>query len=116
MRKAAARGMISRIPFVSWEWLFATDLLAIHPLVVMIDRRIAEGVAATTAVATAAGTAAGLTLLLRGKTRGAPGVSHALSRLGKLAGGGMIAGIALAAGSGAAVGLTVYRSIRALRG
>jgi hypothetical protein len=46
--------------------------------------------------------------------RGAPGVTRALSRLGKLTQGGMIEGVALAAGTGAIVGLTLYRGIRSI--
>lgn len=80
----------------------------------MSKRMLVEGVAITTAVASTAGTAAGITLWARGDVRGAPGVSRALSRLGKLMNGGMIEGVALAAGAGALVGLTVYRGICAL--
>ncbi len=80
----------------------------------MSKRTLVEGVAVTAAVVGTAGTAAGLTLWARGDTRGAPGVTRALSRLGKLTQGGMVEGVALAAGTGAVVGLTLYRGIRAL--
>lgn len=80
----------------------------------MLRRRIVESVALTAAVAGTAGTAVGLTLWARGDTRGAPGMSRALSRLGKMAGGGMIEGVALAAGTGAVVGLALYHGVRAL--
>ncbi len=80
----------------------------------MSKRALVEGVAATAAVAGTAGTAAGLTLWARGDVRGAPGVTRALSRLGKLANGGMVEGIALAAGTGAVVGLTLYYGVRSL--
>ncbi len=80
----------------------------------MSKRAWVEGVAATAAVAGTAGTAASLTLWARGDVRGAPGVTRALSRLGKLANGGMIEGIALAAGTGAVVGLTLYHGVRSL--
>jgi len=53
-------------------------------------------------------------LWARGEMRGAPGVTRALSRLGKLTQGGMIEGVALAAGTGAIVGLTLYRGIRSI--
>lgn len=80
----------------------------------MSKRTLVEGVAVTAAVVGTAGTAAGLTLWARGDTRGAPGVSRALSRLGKLTNGGMIEGVALAAGAGALVGLILYRGVRAI--
>lgn len=82
----------------------------------MTKRTLVEGMAVTAAVAGTAGTAAGLTLWARGRMRGAPGISHALSRLGKLANGGMVEGVALAAGAGAVVGLTLYRGVRRLNG
>lgn len=80
------------------------------------SRNLIDSLVAASAVAAAAGTAAGVTLLARGDMRGAPGVSRALSRMGKTVGGSMITGVALAAGSGAIVGLTLYRSLDRLRG
>ena len=80
----------------------------------MSKRTLVEGIALTAAIAGTAGTAAGLTLVARGNTRGAPGVSRALARIGKIAGGSMIEGVALAAGTGAVVGLTLYHGVRAL--
>lgn len=80
----------------------------------MSKRTFVEGVAVTAAIAGTAGTAAGLTLWARGDMRGAPGVSRALSRLGKMTGGGMIEGVALAAGTGAVIGLALYRGVRAI--
>lgn len=80
----------------------------------MSKRTLVEGVAVTAAVIGTAGTAAGLTLWARGDMRGAPGMSRALSRIGKLASGGMIEGLALAAGAGALVGITLYRGVRSL--
>lgn len=71
-----------------------------------------ESAAIVAAAGTAATTAAGVTALARGDSRGAPGVSKALSRLGKSVGGGMIAGVAVAAGTGAVVGLALYRGIQ----
>jgi hypothetical protein len=81
----------------------------------MSKHTLIEGLAVTAAVAGTAGTAAGLALWARGDMRGAPGVSRALSRLGKLANGGMIEGIALAAGTGALVGITLYRGVQQLK-
>jgi hypothetical protein len=75
------------------------------------SRNLIDSLAAATSVAAAAGTAAGITLLARGDVRGAPGMSRALSRLGKMVGGGMVSGVALAAGSGAIVGLSLYRGL-----
>lgn len=90
--------------------IFPTNLQAIT----MSKRTLVEGAAMTAAIVGTAGTAAGLTLWARGDMRGAPGMSHALSRLGKLANGGMTEGLALAAGTGALVGITLYRGVRAL--
>ena len=75
------------------------------------SRNLIDSLATATAVAAAAGTAAGITLLARGDVRGAPGMSRALSRMGKMVGGGMVSGVALAAGSGAIVGLSIYRGL-----
>jgi hypothetical protein len=72
-----------------------------------------ESIALVAAASTAASTAVGVTALARGESRGAPGVSRALSRLGKPVGGGMLTGIAVAAGTGALAGLALYRGIQA---
>jgi hypothetical protein len=74
-----------------------------------------ESAAIVAAAGTAATTAASVTILARGDSRGAPGVSKALSRLGKSVGGGMLTGVAVAAGTGAVVGLALYRGIQAGR-
>lgn len=80
----------------------------------MSTRRTAlDTVAVLSAVGAAAATAAGVTALARGQTRGAPGVTKALSTLGRSVGGGMLTGVAVAAGSGALVGLSLYRGVRA---
>lgn len=68
-----------------------------------------ESIAIITATGAAASTAVGITAVARGETRGAPGVSKSLSRLGKSFGGGMLTGVAVAAGAGALVGLATYR-------
>lgn len=73
-----------------------------------------ESIALLAATGAAASTAAGVTALARGQTRGAPGVTKSLSTLGKTVGGGMLTGVAVAAGSGALVGLTLYRGINSL--
>jgi hypothetical protein len=78
------------------------------------SRTATESIAVLSAVGAAATTAAGVTALARGQTRGAPGVTKSLSTLGKSVGGGMLTGVAVAAGSGAVVGLTLYRGIRSL--
>lgn len=70
-----------------------------------------ESIAILAATGAAASTAAGVTALARGQTRGAPGVTKSLSTLGKSVGGGMLTGVAVAAGSGALVGLSLYRGI-----
>lgn len=71
-----------------------------------------EGTAVLLAAAAAAGAAAGTVAAARGSTAGAPGISRALSRLGRPAGGGMLTGVAVAAGSAALVSLLVYHGIR----
>lgn len=73
-----------------------------------------ESVAIIAATGTAASTAAGVTALARGESRGAPGMSKALSRLGTSVGGGMLTGVAVAAGTGALASLALYRGIQAL--
>ena len=73
-----------------------------------------ESLAILFAAGTAATTAAGITALARGQTRGAPGITKSLSTLGKFVGGGMLTGVAAAAGSGALVGLGLYRGVTAL--
>ncbi len=73
-----------------------------------------ESIALLAATGAAASTAAGVTALARGQTRGAPGVTKSLSKLGKSVGGGMLTGVAVAAGSGALVGLSLYRGINAV--
>ena len=81
----------------------------------MMKKRTAlEIIAITTATGAAASTAAGIVALARGETRGAPGISRALSRLGKSVGGSMLTGVALASGSGALTGLLLYTSLRRL--
>lgn len=73
-----------------------------------------ESIGILTATGAAASTAAGVTALARGQTRGAPGVTKSLSSLGKSVGGGMLTGVAVAAGCGALVGLSLYRGINSL--
>jgi hypothetical protein len=81
----------------------------------MSSKRTAiESLALLSAVGAAATTAAGLTAIARGQTRGAPGVTKSLSTLGKTVRGGMLTGVAVAAGSGALVGLTLYRGIHSM--
>lgn len=75
------------------------------------QRTAVESLALLSAVGAAASTAAGVTAIARGQTRGAPGVTKSLSTLGKSVGGGMLTGVAVAAGGGALVGLTLYRGI-----
>jgi len=85
-----------------------------HAIRRMSTKRTAiESIAILVATGAAASTAAGVTALARGQTRGAPGVTKSLSTLGKSVGGGMLTGVAVAAGSGALVGLTLYRGIDA---
>ena len=77
-------------------------------------RAFIEGAACVVAVAAAAGTATGLVKAAAGSTRGAPGITKALSTLGQYAGGGMISGLALLGGSAGLVSLTVYRTLALL--
>ena len=72
-----------------------------------------ESVAIIAATGTAASsTAVGVTALARGESRGAPGMSKALSRLGRSVGGGMLTDVAVAAGTGALAGLVLYQGIQ----
>lgn len=73
-----------------------------------------ESTAILSAVAASAGAAAGAVLATTGDVNGAPGISKALSRLGRFAGGGMVRGIAVTAGAAALVGLAVYEGVRQL--
>lgn len=82
----------------------------------MIGKHTAvESIAIISATGAAASTAAGVTALARGGTRGAPGVSKSLSKLGRSFGGGMLTGVAVAAGTGALVGLALYQGISTFR-
>lgn len=76
---------------------------------------LVESTALLAAVAASAGAAAGAVLAASGDAVGAPGVSHALARLGRPTGGGMISGIAVAGAAAALVGLAVFQSIRQFR-
>lgn len=78
------------------------------------SRTALESLALLGAVGAAASTATGITAIARGQTRGAPGVTKSLSTLGKSVGGGMLTGVAVAAGSGALVGLTLYKGVHSL--
>ena len=69
-------------------------------------------IAAATGIA--ASTATGIVALARGDTKGAPGITRALSRLGKSVGGSMLTGIALASAGGAATALVLYAALQRL--
>lgn len=85
---------------------------SLHQFLPLMSKRTAvNGFAVLTATGAAASTAAGIVALVRGNTRGAPGVTKSLSTLGKSVGGGMLTGVAVAAGSGALVGLALYQGI-----
>ena len=71
-----------------------------------------KSVAIIATTGTAASTAVGVTALARGESRGAPGMSKALSRLGRSVGGGMLTGVAVAAGTCALAGLVLYQGIQ----
>ncbi len=73
-----------------------------------------ESIVLLASTGAAASTATGIAAIARGQTRGAPGITKSLSTLGKSVGGGMLTGVAVAAGSGALVGLTLYRGLQAL--
>lgn len=80
----------------------------------MTKHALIESAAVAAAVGASAGTAAGLVRLTQGQRSGAPGVTSALSGMGRRVGGGMIAGVALAAGSGTLTGMVLYQSLKAL--
>lgn len=80
----------------------------------MTKHAFIESAAVVAAIGASAGTAAGLVRLTQGQRSGAPGVTSALSRMGRRVGGGMITGVALAAGSGALAGMVLYQGLKAL--
>ena len=80
----------------------------------MDTRTLTESAAVVTGVSAAASTTVGIVRIARGDVRGAPGMSRAFSRIGKLANGGMMTGLAIAAGTGALVGIAAYRGARSL--
>ena len=80
----------------------------------MTKYALIEGTAIIAAVAASAGAAAGAVQTATGHTAGAPGISRALSRLGRTVGGGMLTGVAVVAGGSALLGLAVYQGIRQL--
>lgn len=61
----------------------------------------------------AAGSVVGIGLVetARGDVGGAPGISRALSRIGRFVGGGMLAGIGVVAASATLSGLIVYTGL-----
>jgi hypothetical protein len=73
-----------------------------------------EGLALFTAVAAGTTVAMSAITLARGESRGAPGMSHGLSRLGSLVGGGMMSGVGLVGASSALTALGIYRSVKLL--
>lgn len=75
-----------------------------------------ESAAMVGAVAAGAGCAAGIVRLASGGTAGAPGISHAFSRLGRLVGGRMTTGVAVAGAGAALAGIAAYKSIKAVDG
>lgn len=56
----------------------------------------------------------GIVATARGDTGGAPGISKALSRIGRIAGGGMLAGVGVIAGAATLSGLIVYAALTEL--
>ena len=85
-----------------------------NPIETSVQETAIASVAVVTATGAAASTAAGITALARGPSRGAPGITKSLATLGKAVGGGMLTGVAVAAGSGALVGLALYRSVHGI--
>lgn len=85
------------------------------PLLPMPARSLVEPLAIATATATAAATATGVVALARGDTRGAPGVTKSLARLGRTVGGSMLTGVAVASATGALTGLALYAAYAQVR-
>lgn len=75
---------------------------------------VVESAAVVAAVASGAYTAQAIVTVAQGETSGAPGLTRALSRVGKIAGGGMMNGVAIIGASAAFTGLTVYKTISLL--
>lgn len=72
---------------------------------------IVAGSALIAGVSAGVGTGIGMVAAARGNVGGAPGISKALSRIGRYAGGGMLAGVGVVAGASALSALIVYQGL-----
>lgn len=72
---------------------------------------VIAGSAFIAGVSAGVGVGVGLVATARGEVGGAPGISKALSRIGKHAGGGMLAGVGVVAGAAALTSLIVYQGL-----
>lgn len=80
----------------------------------MSRHQVLAGSAFVTGVAVGSAVGVGLVAASRGAIGGAPGISRALSRIGRLVGGGMLAGIGVVAASATFTGLIVYEGLTEL--
>lgn len=74
-------------------------------------RELVVGSALVAGIAAGVGMGVGLVTAARGNVGGAPGISKALSRIGRYAGGGMLSGVGVIAGTSALAGLIVYEGL-----
>lgn len=77
----------------------------------MVRKQVIAGSALCVGVAAGSAVGIGLVETARGSVGGAPGISRALSRIGRLVGGGMLAGIGVVAASASLSGLIVYTGL-----
>ncbi len=75
---------------------------------------VVAGSAFVAGVAVGSAVGIGIVALARGEIGGAPGISRALSRIGRLVGGGMLAGVGTISAAAALSGLIVYAGLTEL--
>ncbi len=80
----------------------------------MAKGKIIAGTAFIAAIAVGSAVGVGIVTAARGDVGGAPGISKALSRIGRLVGGGMLAGVGALAAAATCSGLIVYEGLTEL--
>lgn len=78
----------------------------------MSRHAVVLGSALVAGVGAGAAVGMGVVAAAKGDVGGAPGISRALSRIGKIVGGGMLAGIGVTAAAAALTGLIVYEGLK----
>lgn len=108
-RRWAPPGSPMSVPICNFRAAFA-DMYFLHRYF-MGRRELVAGSALIAGIAAGVGTGVGLVTAARGNVGGAPGISKALSRIGRYAGGGMLSGVGVIAGASALAGLIVYEGL-----